>query len=491
MQTRESLRKLVQEKLRDCLFIVVSNREPYIHTFSGREIKCQVPASGLTVALDPVMRTCGGTWIAHGSGDADAHVVDEHNKVKVPPNSPEYSLRRVWLSKEDEDGYYFGFANQALWPLCHIAYTPPLFDQSDWESYKKVNQIFADNVLDEVGDRKAFVFVQDYHLALLPKLIKAGNPNITVAQFWHIPWPNPEVFRICPWQEEIVEGLLGNDLLGFHILYHCNNFLDTVDRTIQAKVDREKYEVHMGDRRTLIKSFPISVDFETISRQAQSEEINAEIERLKNVLGIRDEFIGMGLDRFDYTKGIPDRLRAIDRFFTKYPDYKGTLVFIQVGVPSRVHIPAYKRINDEIDNLVEEINWKHAVWHWKPIIYLAEHLSPTTLLALRRMANFCIVSSLHDGMNLVAKEYVASRFDEDGVLILSRFTGAARELTDAVQVNPYATDHFAEAIKQALEMAPEERQRRMRRMREVVQENNIYKWAADLISELVKFEVGD
>lgn len=491
MQTRESLRKLVQEKLRDYLFIVVSNREPYIHTFSGREIKCQVPASGLTAALDPIMRTCGGTWIAHGSGDADAHVVDEHNKVKVPPSSPEYSLRRVWLSKEDEDGYYFGFSNQALWPLCHIAYTPPLFDQSDWESYKKVNQLFADNVLAEVGNRKAFVFVQDYHLALLPRLIKNGNTNIIAAQFWHIPWPNPEVFRICPWQEEIIEGLLGNDLLGFHILYHCNNFLDTVDRTIQAKVDREKYEVHLGDRKTLIKPFPISVDFERISAEAQSQEVAAEIERLKGMLGFDNELIGLGLDRFDYTKGIPERFRAIDRFLTKYPEYKGKLVFIQVGVPSRVHIPAYKRINDEIESLVEEINWKYAAWHWKPIIYLPEHLSPTTLLALRRMANFCIVSSLHDGMNLVAKEFVASRFDEDGVLILSAFTGAARELTDAVQINPYATDHFAEAIKQALEMTPEERQRRMRRMREVVRENNIYKWAADLISELAKFDFGD
>lgn len=491
MQTRDSLRNLVQEKLRDYLFIVVSNREPYIHTFSGREIKCQVPASGLTVALDPVMRTCGGTWIAHGNGDADAHVVDEHNKVKVPPNSPEYSLRRVWLSKEEEDGYYYGFSNQALWPLCHIAYNPPLFDESDWLSYKKVNHVFADNVLSEVGDRKAFVFVQDYHLALLPKLIKEGNPNITVAQFWHIPWPNPEVFRICPWQEEIIEGLLGNDLLGFHILYHCNNFLDTVDRAIEARTDRSRYEIFKGNKKTTIKPYPISIDFEEICSEAQKDAVTSEIDRLRNMFGLRDEFVGIGLDRFDYTKGIPERFRAIDRFFIKCPEYKGKMVFIQVGVPSRVHIPAYKRINDEIESLVEEINWKYAAWHWKPIIYLPEHLSPVTLLALRRMANFCIVSSLHDGMNLVAKEFAASRFDEDGVLILSRFTGAARELTDALLINPYATDHFAEAIKQALEMAPEERQRRMRRMREVVRENNIYKWAAEVISELAKFNSGD
>ncbi len=491
MQTRESLRELVQGKLRDYMFIVVSNREPYVHTFSGRDIKCQMPPSGLTVALDPVMQACGGTWIAHGSGDGDAHVVDKHNKVMVPPQSPLYSLRRVWLSKQEEEEYYYGFSNEALWPLCHIAYSRPVFNEADWNTYQKVNRIFADNVLNEVGDRKAFVFVQDYHLALVPKMIKEkGNSHIIVAQFWHIPWPNPEAFRICPWQEDILDGLLGNDLLGFHIRYHCNNFLDTVDRAMESKIDRDRYEITRGGKKTAVRAFPISVDFEAISREARNEEVDAEIERLRAKLGINDELIGMGLDRFDYTKGIPDRLRAIDRFLEKYPDYRGKFVFIQAGVPSRVHIPAYKRINEEIDSLVEEVNWKYGVWQWKPIIYLQEQLSPTTLLALRRMSNFCTVSSLHDGMNLVAKEFVASRFDEDGVLILSPFTGAARELTDAILVNPYATDHFAEAIRQSLEMPQAERQRRMRRMRDTVRENNIYKWAADMISELVKFEFG-
>lgn len=490
MQTRESLHKLVQEKLQDYLFIVVSNREPYVHTFAGREIKCQKPPSGLTVALDPVMQACGGTWLAHGSGDADAHVVDKNNKVMVPPQNPVYPLRRVWLSRKDEDGYYYGFSNQALWPLCHIAYTRPVFNESDWETYKKVNQAFAENVLDEIGDRKAFVFVQDYHLALLPRILKGKKPNIIVAQFWHIPWPNPESFRICPWQDDILDGLLGNDLLGFHVRYHCNNFLDTVDRAIEARSDRERYEVTRGGRRTAVRAFPISVDFEAISSEAQSDEVASEIERLRTELGLNDELIGMGLDRFDYTKGIPDRLRAIDRFFERNPEYKGKVVFIQAGVPSRVHIPAYKQINDEIDSLVEEVNWKYGAWHWKPIIYFRENLPPLTLMALRRMADFCIVSSLHDGMNLVAKEFVASRFDEDGVLILSSFTGAARELTDALLVNPYATDHLAKAIKDALEMPQAERQKRMRKMREVVKENNIYKWAADIISELVKFEFG-
>jgi trehalose 6-phosphate synthase len=490
MQTRESLHRLVQEKLRDYLFLVVSNREPYVHTFAGREIRCQKPPSGLTVALDPVMQACGGTWIAHGSGDADAHVVDKNNKVMVPPQNPVYPLRRIWLSRKDEDRYYYGFSNQALWPLCHIAYTRPVFNESDWETYKKVNHIFADNVLEEVGDKKAFVFVQDYHLALLSRIIKERNPNIIVAQFWHIPWPNPEAFRICPWQGDILDGLLGNDLLGFHVRYHCNNFLDTVDRAIEARSDRERYEVIRGGKRTAVRAFPISVDFEAISSEAQSDEVASEIERLRTELGLNDELIGIGIDRFDYTKGIPDRLRAIDRFFERYPEYKGKVVFIQAGVPSRVHIPAYKQINDEIDSLVEEVNWKYGAWHWKPIIYIKENLPPLTLMALRRMADFCIVSSLHDGMNLVAKEFVASRFDEDGVLILSSFTGAARELTDALLVNPYATDLLTKAIKDALEMPQAEKQKRMRKMREVVKENNIYKWAADIISELVKFEFG-
>lgn len=491
MWTKESLHDLVQAKLSEYLFVVVSNREPYIHSYAGSEIKCQVPPSGLTVALDPVMRASGGTWIAHGSGDADKEVVDSKNKVRVPPEESRYSLKRVWLTKEEEDGYYFGFSNEALWPLCHIAYTRPKFDESDWNTYKKVNRLFSEAVLEEVGNRKAFVFIQDYHLSLLAPLLKENHPNIITAQFWHIPWPNREAFRICPWYEEILSGLLGNDLLGFHIRYHCNNFLDAVDRLIEAKVDWERYEITRGGKKTAIRPFPISVDFEAISKEARQTKVTEEMARLKSSLGLQDMLVGLGLDRIDYTKGIPDRLRAIDRLLEKYPEYRGRLVFIQAGVSSRIHIDAYKKINDEIDNLVEEMNWRYMFDHWRPIIYLRENLQPLTLTALRRMADFCVVSSLHDGMNLVAKEFVAARFDETGALVLSPFTGAARELTDAVLVNPYATDHLAEAIKKALEMPKREKQKRMRRMRELVRENNIYKWATDIISEMVKFEFGE
>ncbi len=491
MWNRQSLHDLVNAKLGDYLFVAVSNREPYIHTYVGSEIKWSMPASGLTVALDPVMQACGGTWVAHGSGNADKEVIDNHDKVMVPPDQPTYALKRIWLSKEEEDGYYYGFSNEALWPLCHIAYTRPRFEETDWNTYQKVNELFTKAILEEVGTRKAFVFIQDYHLSLLPRLLKNATSNIITAQFWHIPWPNSEVFRVCPWHAEILYGLLGNDMLGFHTRYHCNNFMDSVNRLIEAKVDWERYEISLGGKKTAIRPFPISVDFEEISREAAEIDVEQEMINLKERLGLTDEFIGMGLDRIDYTKGIPDRFRAIDRFLEKNPEYRGSLVFIQAGVPSRIHIETYKKLNDEIDDLLEEINWKHATGHWVPIIYLREHLPPVTLMALRRLADFCVVSALHDGMNLVAKEYVASRFDENGVLILSSFTGAARELNDAVLINPYAIDHFAESIKQALKMSREEKQKRMKKMRGVVEECNIFKWAADIISEMVKFEFGE
>jgi alpha,alpha-trehalose-phosphate synthase [UDP-forming] len=492
--TKTSLCQLIKDKLQGYRFIIVSNREPYIHSFSEGQLSVKVPASGLTIALDPVMQACGGTWIAHGSGDADRDVVDALSKVRVPPDNSSnshYSLKRVWLSKNDEDGYYYGFANEAIWPLCHIVYTRPTFRETDWFTYQKVNQSFANSILEEVGNDKAFVFIQDYHLALLSEILKQHSHNIITAQFWHIPWPNPESFRICPWQKELLSGLLSNDLLGFHIRYNCNNFMDTVEQSLEARVDRSRDEINFNGRKTVVLPFPISVDFEELTADIQKPEVKNEINSLKRRLRLGNEIIGIGIERFDYTKGIPDRLRAIDRFFEKYPEYQNKMVFIQAGVTSRIHIETYQSLNKEIERLVENINWKYKSGSWVPIIFLRETLPPVTLMALRSMADFCIVSPLHDGMNLVAKEFVASRADENGVLILSIFAGASQELTDALLVNPYATDHFAETIHMALEMPEAEKQRRMRRMRAIVQENNVYKWAAEIISYLLKFEFGE
>jgi alpha,alpha-trehalose-phosphate synthase [UDP-forming] len=485
---REELQGLVRKKLRDCPFVVVSNREPYIHSWAGEEIKCLRPASGLTMALDPVMQACGGTWIAHGSGDADPDVVDEQGKIQVPVENPRYTLRRVWLSKDEEARYYDGLSNQALWPLCHIVYIKPIFRQKDWDTYKEVNRRFADAVYAEIGEKGAFVFIQDYHLALLAKMIKERCPSAITAQFWHIPWPNYEAFRICPWQEEILDGLLANDLVGFHTLYHCNNFLETVDRILECRIEREKQAIVRGGHRTCVQAFPISVDFAEISARASKEEVAKELDRLRHKYDLRQEFIGIGIDRLDYTKGIVERLKAIDLFLTRNPRYEGRFTFVQAGEPSRTHVEEYKKLNEEIDELVEEINWRRWRSRWKPILYIKEHFTPATLSALQSLANFCIVSSLHDGMNLVAKEFVSSRVDGDGVLILSRFTGAARELTDALLVNPYSVDDMAKAIKVAVNMSKKERRRRMSSLRAIVQENNIYSWAGDIISEIAKFQ---
>jgi Trehalose-6-phosphate synthase len=434
------------------------------------------------------MRATGGLWIACGGGEADREAVDSNNKVIVPPEEPLYTLKRVWLTKEEIDGYYYGFSNQALWPLCHSTYVKPIFDESHWDTYKKVNNIFAQNVLEEIEGRKALVFIQDYHFALLPCLIKEASPETTIAQFWHIPWPKQQVFDTCPWQEEILDGLLGNDLLGFHTVRHCRNFLTTVNRATKARVNYERAEITWDERGIKVQPFPISIDFKQLSWEAQSSEIKEEIKRLKGELRLSDKVIGIGIDRLDYTKGIPQKLMAIDYFLDKWPEYKGKLVFIEVGVPTRTEIPSYKELGEDIDALVEKINLKHGAEDWKPVITLLGPLPSNTLAALRSMADLCIVSSLHDGMNLVAKEFIASKHDNGGILLLSSLTGAARELNDALLINPLALDRFAASIKKALDMPQPEKRRRMARKRSIVRRNNIYKWAADIVLELAKLK---
>ena len=491
MWTQEGMCELIQDRLHDYKFILVSNREPYTHLDVGGRIECVQPASGLAAALDPVLRACGGTWIAYGSGSADRKVVDSDDRVAVPPADPRYTLRRVWLDQRQEERYYYGLSNRGLWPLCHIAFTRPTFHPEDWKTYREVNGIFAQAVLEEAADEPAFVFVQDYHFALLPRLLKERNPNLIVAQFWHIPWPNPEVLRGFPWKEELLDGLLGNDLLGFHLRYHCQNFLDTVDRMLEARVDRERFEIARGGRTTAVRPFPISIDFEEHDARAQSPATDREMERWRERLHLRDEMVGVGIDRLDYTKGICERLRAIDRFLEQYPEYRGRFVFVQVGVPTRSGIPEYKALDLEVERLVRRINRKYRRWPagaWRPILFLKQGFPQWQLTALHRLANFCMVSSLHDGMNLVAKEFVASRCDEDGVLILSDFAGASRELIEAIVVNPFSEEQNVEAIRQALEMPVEERRRRMRKMRATVAENNVYRWAGKIIGALLKFE---
>ena len=487
--TEAKLRDLIHAKLGDNSLFVVSNREPYMHIFDENMSKpiCIRPASGVVTAIHPVLSACGGTWIAHGSGNSDRKFVNSKDKLGVPPEDNRYILKRVWLNKEEVEGYYYGFSNEGLWPLCHNTHTRPIFRESDWRLYKEVNQKFADSVLSELPASSPFVFVQDYHFTLLPKMITDKRPDAKVALFWHIPWPTPEAFMICPYQNEILEGMLGCDLIGFHVQNHCNNFLDTANRLLESRVDTEKFSVVRLGKETFIRAFPISINARIGDGSFRVDPIR-EVEKLKKEFELENEIVAVGVDRIDYTKGIVERILAIDRFLDKYPEYKKKFVFIQLAAPSRTHIKRYHDLIGEIDELVEKINWKHIDGNWKPIIYLKKHFSQDDIQPYYKLGDICIVSSLHDGMNLVAKEYIAEKNDLSGCLILSQFTGAARELTDAILINPYSIEEFADSIKLAIQMPKEEKQRRMENMRKVIAENNIYRWAANIITELVAFK---
>ncbi len=483
--TADRLAVHVRARLEGGRLVVVSNREPYMHVRRGKSWEVVVPPSGLVTALEPVLRACDGTWIAHGSGDADTETVDHSNRLRVPPDDPRYTLRRVWLTKQEEEGYYDGFANEGLWPLCHIAHTRPVFRASDWEQYQAVNQKFAEAVLEEIEDvASPLVLLQDYHFALLPGLIKQQRPDARVAIFWHIPWPNPEAFSICPWQRELLDGLLGADLIGFHIQSHCNNFLQTADRVLESRIDWEHFSVRRLDHLTVVKPFPISVEYSEDPAAAEGSTTYAERAELLRNLSVDASFIGLGVDRIDYTKGIPERFLAIERFLEKYPSYQGQFTFVQVGAPSRTHIKRYHDLMAEVEGEAERINWRFQTDKWKPIVFLKRQHNHEEVQSYYRAADLCLVTSLHDGMNLVAKEFLAARWDDRGVLILSCFTGAARELRDALIVNPYDIDQTAEAIRAALEMEPEEKQLRMQRMRKSIKEHNVYCWAGTLIEEL-------
>ena len=477
----ESIREILKQDLRGQQVIVVSNREPYIHLQQGDEIVVHQPASGLVTALEPIMRACSGTWIAHGSGNADRRVVDAHDRIAVPIGKPAYQLRRVWLTEEEEAGYYYGFANQGLWPLCHIAHVRPTFRTSDWEQYSKVNAKFARAVVAEAKSRDPIVLVQDYHLALLPRMIREQLPEATIITFWHIPWPNPEAFGICPWREELLDGMLGSSILGFHTQYHCNNFVDTVDRLLEARVDRETFGVSYRGELTSVKRYPISIEWPPAPALVEMP-VAACRERVRREHGLpADHAIGVGVDRLDYTKGIEERFRAVERLFEKYPEWVGRFTFIQIAAPTRATIEEYQSYDAHVRLMAERINARFGKAAHPPILLEVGHREPPEVYGYYRAAELCVVSSLHDGMNLVAKEFVASRDDERGVLILSRFTGAARELPEALIVNPYDVDECALALYQALTMPENEQRARMRLMRGLVREFNVFRWAGRML----------
>ena len=484
--TPTSLKTILHEQLAGDQVLIVSNRQPYVHNRRNQKIVGQVPASGLVSALEPVMRACSGVWIAHGNGSADRDVVDQRSHVGVPPEHPAYEIRRVWMTAEEEAGYYYGLANEGLWPLCHIAHVRPTFRSSDWNHYVAINERFAHAVFEEATTDNPVVLVQDYHFALLPKMIRDKLPNATIITFWHIPWPNAESFGICPWRQEILAGLLGSSILGFQTRNHCNNFIDSVDRVLEARIDRNSSTVSYGGKLTAVNPYPISTEWPL--RWIQSQRPVPECRtRVRELYGLPpDRLVGIGVERLDYTKGILERFLAVERLLELQPEWIGKFTFIQIAAPSRSIIEQYQHLTSQVLALVEKINKRFGRDGYVPICLKIQHYEPPQVYECYRGADVCVVSSLHDGMNLVAKEFIGARDDEQGVLILSQFTGAARELTEALVINPYDIDQFAAALHVALTMPKVEQRARMQSMRGLIQEFNVYRWAGRMLMDAAR-----
>jgi trehalose 6-phosphate synthase len=490
--TPDRLKQTLRRHLHGEQVVVLANREPYLHE-RGPDGAIHVihPASGLVTALEPVMRACSGVWVAHGSGSADRDTADARGRVRVPPGEESFSIRRVWLSEDDERGYYFGFSNEGLWPLCHIADVRPTFRADDWDRYRAVNEAFAEAVCEEVDSDDPIVLVQDYHFALAPRLIRERLPRATIIGFWHIPWPNSERFGICPWREELLDGMLGTSIMGFHTQFHCNNFLDSIDRFLEARIDREQRAVVQRGRTTFVRAYPISIEWPTrgSASVASAAECRSSVCAELGLSG--DALIGVGVDRLDYTKGVEERFAAVERLLEVHPQLRGRFSFVQVAARSRTAIEKYRQLNDTVEQLADRINRRFGSESYRPIVLLREHHEATAIVRLYRSADVCYVSSLHDGMNLVAKEFVSARDDERGVLVLSQFTGAARELTEALIVNPYDIEDASAALAAALAMAPDEQRERMRSMRALVSEFNVYRWAGRMLEDAARLRSRD
>jgi trehalose 6-phosphate synthase len=477
------LQQVVRDHLGAPEVFIVSNREPYIHNASPSGPVVQVPASGMVTALEPIMRACSGTWVAHGSGTADRQVVDSHDRIRVPPEDPSYSLRRVWLSAEEEQGFYYGFSNEGVWPLCHLAYVRPAFRESDWQQYQAVNRKFADVVAAESRTKDPLILVQDYHFALLPRLLRERKPAATIALFWHIPWPNAETFGVCPWKQQILTHMLAADILGFHTRYHCQNFLATVDRFLECQIDHEHMTVTLGGRVCRVVPYPISIEWPP-RWLATLPDVKTSRDSVRARHGIGSNVcLGLGVERWDFTKGIVERFLALEALLEKDRATRGRITLLQVAAPTRSKLPAYQALQTQTLSEAARINEKFGTENWKPIILIDHHQEPKEVFELFRAADFCIVNSLHDGMNLVAKEFVAARDDQDGVLILSTFAGASRELPEALLVNPFDVSETAAAMRSAMQMGRDERRERMKLMRRTVKENNVYRWAGKMLMD--------
>ena len=456
---------------------MVSNREPYSHCREDGEVSVDRPAGGLTAALDPVMQAVEGTWVAWGDGDADREVVDENDRVAVPPEDPSYDLRRVWLDDEQVEGYYRGYSNQVLWPVCHYDTAKMTPEPEFWRQYRETNVDFAEAVVEEVPV-DGVVWFQDYHLGLAPRLVREERPEAFLAHFWHIPWPSWDTFHACPQYEELLDGLLANDVVGFHTESYARNFLDCVEQATDATVDRGSRSVSYRGRRTYVRSFPLGIDAARYAELSTDPAADDYWEEFREEYGVTDDTrLAIGVERLDYTKGIERRLAALERLWAEYPEWRGRFTYVQKGTESRSNIDEYSRLQNRVAAAIERVNDRFATDDWTPVVSLTDYVPEAGLAALYREADLALVTPVRDGMNLVAKEYVAAQTGDPGVLVLSELAGASEQLGDeSVLVHPFDEAAFADAVADSLEMPEGERHRRMADLQRAVHAEDVYAW---------------
>ncbi|MDO8428320.1 MAG: trehalose-6-phosphate synthase [Candidatus Diapherotrites archaeon] len=474
--------KKINQVLQGHKLLLASSSEPYVHFYHGGEINWRTAVGGVATAFDAFMSAYGGTWVALGLGTADANVIDNQNNISVPPNAPAYTLKRVMVTSKEEEGFLALSSNTALWPLSHVVYVRPQFSEDAWLQYRKVNQKLAEALSAECTQNTA-VWLNDYHLSLCAQYFKKLQPNVPTGFFWHIPWPSYEIFKICPWHKEILEGLLGADLIGFHTQGYVKNFLYTVEKTLSCKVDWQNFNIQQGNRIIKVRALPIGTDSQGLSELSTAKSLD-EINTVRKQFNVLNRKLLLGVDRMDYTKGLPEKMKSLDILFTRYPELVGKLTLVQIAAPTRTKLPEYVQVLENTLSAVDAVNWKYAQGDWKPIVFLNKFMSLKELIPVYKTADVCLVTSLHDGMNLVSKEYIAANSGE-GALILSKFAGSAEQLTQAIQVNPFLVEDIAIGIKQALDMPVLERQKRMTKLKKTVMQNTVFGWATDFLQELI------
>lgn len=479
--------------------IIVADAETRVHKNDNGKIISTVPAGGVSIALDPIAQASNCVFIARAKTDEDKQVVDRDSKIEIADMENNYTLKRVFVSGDRFDQYYNGFSNQTLWPLCHVTFERPEFRNEWYEGYKKVNEKFAQAVLEEIKG-KTFIWIHDYQLSLVPKLL--GRPKKTVvSMFWHTPWPTWEIFRILPQKQEILASLLECDFLAFHRGYQAKNFLETVRREFEARIDDETNRVFYNNKVTTVKNIPLGIDVDVIKSLVDernedkllgkifgkiviNQDKNNEDNKHKTIKKYFEQYkIIIGVDRLDYTKGLILRLQALDLFLEKYPQYKGKIVYLGIMAPSREAIPAYSILKKEVNNFAKEINEKYKNDGWKPIHLVNEIFTRKEIVNFYRNADLCLVTPRDDGMNLVSKEFIVATATSGnpGMLVLSQFAGSAIDLRAAIIVNPYDVNQLSSAIKKGLEMDVKEKKRRIQEMAETLEEKNVYEWAVEFV----------